>query len=110
MGDLFDLPDPLPHFDGETYDPGEDYVRLGRQANDVWRTLVDNRTHWLTLHLLAELTGHPEASVSARLRDFRKEKFGAHEVLRRRVEKLVGRGLHEYRLVVNWNAPEMKAP
>jgi len=41
-------------------------------------------------------TSHPEASVSARLRDLRKEKFGGHVVERRAVK----RGLFEYRVIV----------
>jgi len=38
----------------------------------------------------------PEASVSARLRDLRKAKFGGYRVERQRVRE--GRGLYHYRL------------
>jgi hypothetical protein len=42
------------------------------------------------------VTGFPEASISARLRDFRKEQFGKHVVERRRRSQ----GQWEYRLIV----------
>jgi hypothetical protein len=49
---------------------------------------------WWTLPQLAAATGYPEASISARIRDLRKPKFGGHTVERRHVSK----GLWEYRL------------
>jgi uracil-DNA glycosylase family 4 len=81
--------------DGVTYDHDQDYVRLNQQATDVWRAMRDG--HWHTLHGLSATTGHPEASISARLRDFRKSDFGSHEVHRERIES----GLFHYRLVPN---------
>lgn len=48
-----------------------------------------------SLAAIAKLTGDPEASVSARLRDFRKLRFGGHTVERRYVEV----GLFEYRVL-----------
>ena len=52
---------------------------------------------WRTLDEISVAVGAPPASVSARLRDLRKEKFGAHLVERRsRGER--GRGLYEYRV------------
>ena len=80
---------------GRTYSPVDDYDRLNRQARDVWDAMRDMA--WHTLPELSGLTGHPEASVSARLRDFRKDQFGGHEVQRERVPN--GNGLHRYRLV-----------
>lgn len=80
---------------GSTYDPWLDRIRLNRQANDVWHAMRDGK--WHTLHSLSEQTGHPEASVSARLRDFRKARFGRHTVQR---ERITG-GLFMYRLVPN---------
>jgi len=41
--------------------------------------------------------GGSEAGISARLRDFRKIKFGGHKVYRRRRGE-ASKGLHEYRL------------
>jgi len=46
---------------------------------------------------IAHATGFPEASISARLRDFRRPKFGGYTVERRRGG--FG-GSHEYRLLV----------
>ena len=50
---------------------------------------------WWTLGALHGVTGEPEASISARIRDFRKPKFGAFLVER---ERIVG-GLYRYRLI-----------
>ena len=49
---------------------------------------------WHTLYGLSLTTLAPEASVSARLRDLRKQKYGAHTIERRHI----GSGLWEYRL------------
>lgn len=81
-------------FDGATYDPDQDESRLARQINRVWRAMNDGG--WHTLADLSLQTGVPEASISARLRDFRKPRFGGHVVLRERA----GGGLWRYKLVV----------
>jgi len=88
---------PAPDFDGETYSHDRDHERLARQQSAVFETMLAGR--WLTLKELALLAGAPEASVSARLRDLRKSRFGGHVVERRYVRK----GLYEYRLVINPN-------
>lgn len=80
-------------FDGETFDEARDGARLNRQAQAVFDVMGDG--HWRTLATLATLTNEPEASVSARLRDLRKEKFGSYVVERRYVEN----GLWEYRVL-----------
>lgn len=72
----------------------EDMVRLGRQRTAVWAVMLTGR--WLTLAELEEATGYPQASLSARLRDFRRPKYGGHTVDRRR--RLPGGGQYEYRL------------
>lgn len=95
--------------DGQTYDPNQDKVRLGKQAQAVWDFMAGSGV-WCYLkgerwHSLAEIsayTGHPEGSISARLRDFRKERFGSHTVERRRRKDMMG--TWEYRLVVNPDA------
>lgn len=86
------LPDPLPHFDGATYDAELDYARLGNQLRAVLDVMVDGE--WHTLRGLAVATGYPEASISARLRDLRKRKFGRWVVERERLDG----GLWRYRL------------
>jgi hypothetical protein len=84
----------LPDFDGATYERWRDHVRLGRQAFAVWAVLSDG--NWHTLRELSQRTGHPEASVSARIRDLRKRKFGGNEVERENL----GKGTWRYRLVL----------
>lgn len=74
-----------------------DFVRMGKQRAAVLAYMAAGE--WWTLAGLAEVTGFPEASVSARLRDFRKPRYGAHDVDRRRVGE--GRGTWEYRLRMN---------
>ena len=65
-------------------------VRLSGQLLKVFELMKDGRAR--TLAEIADRTRHPEASVSARLRDLRKGQFGTHSVLKD------GRF---YRLVVN---------
>lgn len=80
------------HRDGATYSPTFDYDRLNRQARDVFDVMRDGM--WRSLRDIASLTDHPEASISARLRDFRKPKFGGLTVQRRRLDG----GLFQYRI------------
>jgi hypothetical protein len=82
-----------PDFDGETYEPARDKARLTGQLGRVRALMSDGE--WRTLRQIAEAVTGSEAGVSARLRDLRKVKFGAHGVERRRVDG----GLFEYRLV-----------
>ena len=96
LGLPFDQPDDAPRFDGETYDPTQDHQRLGKQALNIFHWMRWGR--WLTLHTLSGATGYPEASISARMRDFRKKRFGAHTIERRRIG---ASGAWEYRLLVN---------
>lgn len=84
----------IPHRDGITYDHARDARRLAGQQCRVLALMKDGQ--WRTLAQIAEHTQDPEASVSARLRDLRKPKFGGWLVERRYVR----RGLHEYRLKV----------
>lgn len=79
--------------DGETYDAERDKVRLNAQTQRVFDAMACQA--WITLAELASSTGDPEASVSARLRDLRKRKFGGFRVERRRRGN---GGLWEYRL------------
>jgi hypothetical protein len=85
-------------FDGNTYEPELDRDRLGKQFRAVFTLMQDAR--WRTLGEIEAALGFPQASISARLRDFRKQRFGAHEVLRRRRGEAV-RGLFEYQLLRN---------
>lgn len=96
-----------PHFDGETYQPAEDHVRLSRQVDRVLaymlakaRDAVETGCEsvgWRTLPDVSRALGIPEASVSARLRDLRKSRFGGWTVERTR---LAEPGLFAYRIVI----------
>ena len=92
-------------FDGKTYEPQHDKVRLNRQLSIVWNVMKAG--HWMTLARLASLTKQPEASVSARLRDLRKDRFGSHTVERRR-RGAASDGLWEYRLIPSQAEVEVK--
>lgn len=87
------MPLTLPR-DGATYVHQRDGQRLHHQHNRVLTFMRDGR--WHSLAEIAEGTGDPEASVSARLRDLRKPRFGSHVIERAYVE----RGLFHYRLKV----------
>ena len=79
--------------DGDTFDAALDGSRLNTQLARVTELMRDGT--WRTLAEIQRVVGGSEASVSARLRDLRKPRFGAWTVGRRRVAAL---GLWEYRL------------
>lgn len=83
----------LGHRDGDTYEAKRDKARLNRQALAVYDLMRDQR--WRTLQEISDMTGEPIASVSARLRDLRKERFGAYQVDR----EYVSDGLWRYRVL-----------
>lgn len=85
-----------PEPDGSTYVREYDYVRLNGQ-NEKVRVLMRDGV-WRTLSEISFLIDVPEASVSARLRDLRKKKFGGNIVDRRRRGHATS-GHYEYRLV-----------
>lgn len=100
--DLFDwTPPPLPSpprataFDGQTYIPNRDYERLSGQLKSVFDLMRDGK--WRTLSEIAGKVEGSEAAISARLRDLRKEKYGAHKIDREHID----RGLYRYRLLVS---------
>lgn len=86
---------PEPHFDGATYEPELDHPRLTKQIKRVVDVMKGGT--WYTLVQVSRLAAAPEASVSARMRDLRKWKFGRHKVHRRRMEG-DKRGLFQYSL------------
>ena len=81
-----------PTFDGETFDPALDHDRLTKQIGRVYDLMIDGK--WRTLHQISEATGDPESSVSARLRDLRKDRFGGYQVSRQRSEPSTGTWLY----------------
>jgi len=83
-------------FDGATYSPQFDDVRLTNQLGRVYSFMRDG--NWRTLNEIAHNTGDPQASISAQLRHLRKQRFGSHIVEKRnRGERTVG--LYEYRVL-----------
>ena len=86
------------YFDGKTYDPDLDRDRLRTQLERVYALMLDGRFH--SLAEIADKVGGSEASVSARLRDLRKPRFGSNSVRRMRVAG----GLWVYCLVRNDHA------
>lgn len=90
-----------PDFDGETYEPEQDKERLSKQLDLVWSIVEDG--YWYTLESIRKNIKRrydvriETQSISARLRDLRKDKFGGHTVER----KNKGGGLFVYRLIPN---------
>lgn len=85
-------------FDGKTFSPEFDQERLRGQSLRVFGLMRDGQ--WRTLEEIHFETGDPTASISARLRDYRKEKFGSH-IVERRSRGIREHGVFEYRLIVN---------
>ena len=85
-------------FNGPDYDPALDKARLTGQILRVYEVMQDQ--NWRSLREIANITGDPEASISAQLRHLRKVKFGEQEVNRRRRGER-SQGLFEYQLIPN---------
>lgn len=86
-----------PEFGGVTFEPDFDRDRLKKQLRRTYNVMKDGQ--WRTLIEIAQETGDQTQSISARLRDFRKAKFGGHEVNRRRRGEPKD-GIFEYQLIV----------
>ena len=82
-----------PKFGGATFDQDRDGPRLNRQTRSVYELMQDRK--WRTLKEISRSCNEPEASVSARLRDLRKTRFGSYDVQRRHVAA----GIWEYRVM-----------
>lgn len=97
---LFDPPE----FDGDTFDPFVDGIRLSSQLSLVASVMADG-AWWTIPGVVNEIRVRhavrcSDTGVSARIRDFRKPRHGSHQVERRRVN---GGGLWEYRVVIPTN-------
>jgi hypothetical protein len=79
-------------FGGVTYSPEQDKDRLLTQLGRVRDVMFDGQ--WHTLSELVARCGGSDASVSARIRDLRKKRFGSYHVESKRVHE----GLWRYRL------------
>lgn len=89
--------------DGDLEGPVKD-ARLKRQVERVFDYMCNGR--WCTLKQIAEAVNASEASVSARIRDLRKPRFGGWWI-----EKQMGKtsGVHLYKLVLGSGDPELVA-
>jgi hypothetical protein len=81
-------------FDGDTFINQRDGVRLSAQLERVLAVMKDQE--WHDLPELVQKCGGTAASISARVRDFRKERFGGHTVN----TSYVSKGLWRYQLVM----------
>lgn len=94
----------------EAWNPSEGFIegldrsRLITQTGRVFQVMRDGQ--WHTLHEISEKTGAPEASISADLRLFRREEWGAYVVERKRSDS----GLHYYRLGARGEGTPRKRP
>lgn len=85
-------------FDGSDVAPDLDNVRLTGQLMRIYELMKSGS--WFSLGEIAKITEDPESSVSAQLRNFRKERFGRQIInKRRRGEEKTG--LWEYQLIIN---------
>lgn len=84
-----------PRFDGSDYDPASDFNRLKTQLDRVREYMTS--TGWHTLSEIERGTGDPAASISAQLRNLRKERFGSFKVEKRPRGDRVN-GLFEYKI------------
>lgn len=85
-------------FDGSTFDASQDGHRLTTQMNAVREMMLDGQWHsipQIALHLRRAGMACTEPSISARIRDLRKARFGNYRVERRREP---GSGLFLYRV------------
>ena len=81
------------NFDGETFVKPRDGGRLTGQWHRVLKLMSDGK--WRTLSEIHLATGYPLQSISARLRDFRKSRFGNWLVER----EYLDRGVWRYRVL-----------
>lgn len=74
------------NFDGDTFDAELDGLRLTKQLKRVFLFLRPRMHQWFTLKQIFDgIGGGARAqSLSARLRDFRKPRFGCYTISRRR--------------------------
>lgn len=85
-------------FDGNTYDPGQDFNRLSKQLGRVYQAMMDGK--WRTAEEVANITGDTSCSLPAltsRIRDLRKPRHGNYVVRSRR--RSGGGGVWEYQLL-----------
>jgi hypothetical protein len=95
----------MTRFNGPEYQTTEDHKRLSSQIARIFDCMIDGQ--WRTFKEIHQITGDPEASISAQLRHLRKERFGSYTV-ERRARGDREQGLFEYRLLAIKTKPEPK--
>ena len=83
-----------PHWDG--HDIGEsDTLRLKTQMEMV-KVIFEGCSRWLTVDDIHMLTDYPHNSISAQIRNLRKERFGKYPIVGRYRK---GTKIYEYKLI-----------
>ena len=83
-------------FKGSDYDPALDEDRLLKQIGRIYSVMIDGE--WRTLSEIAFTVKAPEASISAQLRNLRKEGYG-HYLVNKHRRGEPHEGLFEYQLL-----------
>lgn len=78
---------------GTCYDATVDRSRLQKQHEVIRDLMIGNG--WMTLGEIENITGYPQASISAQLRHLRKGRFGGYRVDKQRRSP----GTWEYRVL-----------
>jgi predicted transcriptional regulator len=85
-------------FNGHAFVPSFDENRLTGQMRGIHGLMKDR--NWRTLSEIENYTGYPQASISASLRNFRKDSWGKNIVNKQRRGN-PAHGLFEYQLIMN---------
>lgn len=94
------MPKNRPHFNGSDYQQEFDFIRLTGQVRRIRDLMLDGQ--WRTLSEIEAKTSDPAASISAQLRNLRKQRFGGYIIEKRRRGNRDS-GLFEYRLIIAMN-------
>ena len=87
-------------YDGEKVTAPEDKKRLGRQSIRVLNYMKRYKHTWRSLQEIAEDLNEPAPSVSAQLRNFRKDKFQPEGYTYEVHKKNISKGLWKYQLEI----------
>jgi predicted transcriptional regulator len=83
-------------FEGSDFNPVFDQKRLSTQLLEIF-SLMQDKT-FRTLSEIEKITGHGQSSISAQLRNLRKQKFGSHTLNKKRRGQ-GSQGLFEYQII-----------
>mgnify|MGYP000902449253 CR=1 FL=1 len=83
------------YFEGSDYSKALDKKRLTGQIKRIFNVMKDEK--FRTLREIEDITGDPQASISAQLRHLRKDRFGGYTLNKQRRDTDI-KGLFEYQL------------